>query len=142
MRGATSHTHGAQACSATDFLEEYIEGNPDRIVPTHSNMMAQLYMESGRHGDALALLERTMSLEACRAYPDLCAKVAACKAQLGDVQGALAFASAFYHPPGEESAFSAPEISDLYLEARPPCMRAAARGYRRRRRSEAPAVLV
>lgn len=108
-------------CRAIEYLQQFIEENPDKLEPTHNNMMAQLYMEVGRHSAALELLAKTMGLEACKEYPDLCAKVAACKIRCGEISAGMAFAGVLYDSAGDDtgtSAYSAVDIHDLYVEVR------------------------
>jgi hypothetical protein len=107
-------------------MQQFIEDNPDKVEPTHNNMMAQLYMEAGQHAAALELLEKTMGLEACKQFPDLCAKVAACKIRCGDVSAGMQFAAVLYDPALEEegyAVYSAVDIHDLYIEVRPTARR-------------------
>ena len=85
-------------------------------------MMAQLYMEAGRYASALELLGKTMGLEACKEFPDLCAKVAACKIRCGEIAEGMAFATVLYDPAADEAGYpvySAVDIHDLYVEVQP-----------------------
>lgn len=106
-------------CRAIESLQQFIEENPDKIEPTHNNMMAQLLMEAGRYSEVVELLEKTMGLESCKQFPDLCAKVAACKIRCGDIASGIAFAAVLYDPVGDDAAYAvynAVDIHDLYLE--------------------------
>jgi hypothetical protein len=115
----TAVEYSVNCCRAIEFLESYVRELPEKVEPTHVNMLAQLYIEGQRFRDALEALETLMPPEACKQFPDLSSKVAVCMIRLGDVEGGMACAARLYEVgEDEEGAFGAAEYSDLFLDVR------------------------